>query len=486
MIWGQFIDHDITLTPISRTVDNEMIQCCPANENDHPQCLPILISPRDYFYSKFNRKCLNFVRSARCSSCIFGPRQQTNQQTAFVDASQVYGTAVDDNNNLRSNNNDGKLLMRFHPRSGDVLPASTNPNSDSCSRPNENLLCFRAGDVRLNQNPALTSMHTIWAREHNRIAEQLACYNPKWSDEKLFQETRRIVIAEMQMITWNEFLPAVLGSNYMKRYSLNVAENGCTVYDPQFDPSLLNEFSTAAYRFGHSLIDGIFDLIYSENQKSSISLRDNYFHPFELYNGQLDGLMKGATQQPSQCFDELLVDDVRNHLYQRRGNNSGLDLVAFNILRGRDHGLPGYVSYVEHFFNVKIERFSDLRRFINPNTIEIFKKLYKSVHDVDLYTGGTSEIPVQGGIVGPVFASIIAEQFERLKFGDRFYFEHCNEIGSFTPEQLREIRKTTLARVLCDNTEIKDLQKKVFRIPDHWNSIVSCSRIPSVNLKIFS
>lgn len=77
--------------------------------------------------------------------------------------------------------------------------------------------CFLAGDQRVNENVGVAAVHTLWLREHNRLAEELANLNPQWEDETLYQEARRVVIAEIQHITYNEYLPMVLGQ---VRYSL--------------------------------------------------------------------------------------------------------------------------------------------------------------------------------------------------------------------------------------------------------------------------
>lgn len=94
-----------------------------------------------------------------------------------------------------------------------LLPVSTDPN-DGCNQAEEmakGRYCFESGDTRANENVQLTSMHLIWARQHNYVADELRKINPQWNDERLFQEAKRIVSAQLQQITYNEFLPIVLG-----------------------------------------------------------------------------------------------------------------------------------------------------------------------------------------------------------------------------------------------------------------------------------
>ncbi|GFT01135.1 peroxidase [Trichonephila clavipes] len=484
MAFGQFIDHDITLTPITGMPAGgaQMIQCCPHDNATHPQCYPVLLPQDDPFYSKHDQDCLNFVRSAPCPLCTLGPRQQMDQLTAFVDSSTVYGNQENETESLRSFR-DGKLIVTKVPHTGDLLPQTDDAQKDQCSVPQRNLFCFRAGDARVNQHPALTSLHTIWMRQHNRIAEGLKHVNPHWDDETLFWETRRIIGAQFQMVVFGEYLPVVLGSHYMDFYSLWVLENGFTQYNSKMEPTMINEFSTAAYRYGHSLVDGLFSEIQEHSGHiSGIMLRNYFFFPFELYDGQLDPLMKGMTLQPSQKFDPYLVPDVRNFLYRRRGNATGLDLAAFNIQRGRDHGLQGYTSYIQYCFGVEIKTFEDLDRFVTPERRKRLQDLYQSVHDIDLFTGGTSESHVPDGIVGPTFACIIGIQFYHLKFGDRYYFEHHGETGSFSLEQLSSLKKSTLSKIICENTHIQEMQRYAFRFPSSSNPVSHCNELEDLDL----
>lgn len=115
-------------------------------------------------------------------------------------------------------------------------------------------MCYRAGDHRANSHPQLTTMYTLWLREHNRIAGELAKMNPKWNDEKTFQETRKIIIALIQHITYNEWLPLLIGPDNLKKYNLKSLHNGySTLYDSTIDPSVSNSFATAILPFTDSM-----------------------------------------------------------------------------------------------------------------------------------------------------------------------------------------------------------------------------------------
>ena len=90
-----------------------------------------------------------------------------------------------------------------------------------------------------------------------RITKVLERQNPNWNDEKLYQEARRIVIAQLQHITYNEWLPIILGNKYMEKWNMHPKESGYSEgYDPTVNPTITNVFGTAAFRFGHSLIQG--------------------------------------------------------------------------------------------------------------------------------------------------------------------------------------------------------------------------------------
>lgn len=161
----------------------------------------------------------------------------------------------------------------------------------------------------------------------------------------------------------------------------------------------------------------------------------------------------------NQKVDNFFSTELTNHLFQTPGQKFGLDLVALNIQRGRDHGLPGYVKYRELCGLARPKSIDDLKKvFSNEHVAEVVTQMYRSLDDIDLFVGGTSERHMDGAVVGPTFACIIGEQFRRIKRGDRFWYENADQIGSFTELQLDEIKKSTLARVLCDNSAVDYMQ----------------------------
>ncbi|MEZ6053455.1 MAG: peroxidase family protein [Planctomycetaceae bacterium] len=427
-IWGQFIDHDIDLT-----------------ENADPaEALPIEVSAGDPFFDPFNTgtETIDFNRSISEVDAE-GVRQQINQITAFLDGSVVYGSDQERADELRTF--EGGLLKTSE---GDLLPfneaglANAGGTSDAL---------FLAGDVRANENVALSSMHTIWVREHNRIATELAAQDPTLTDEQLYQQARAIVTGEIQAITYNEYLPALLGFDALSEYQ---------GYDPSVDPSISNIFSTAAYRFGHSLLSPELQRLNSDGSvaaEGNLALQDAFFRPDQLVNNGIDSLLQGAATQIAQELDNQVVDDVRNFLFGPPGAG-GFDLASLNIQRGRDHGLPDYNQARIDLGLAPVQSFSDITS--DPDLAAKLEQLYGDVNNIDVWVGGLAEDHLPGSSMGELFQTVLVDQFERLRDGDRFYYENV-----FTGSQLQEIDNTTLADVIQRNSNVTGLQDNVFFAP---------------------
>lgn len=492
--FGQIIDHDLTFAPITRGPFANEIACCGEPEHDrHPACLPIEVPKDDPFFKFFKRTCMEFTRvqPSLKHGCPLGPRNPANTISSFLDGNYIYGSSQDVANRLRENKG-GRLKttsMYRHIGLKDLLPLNTHDPDHGCERKGrpKNAFCFDAGDERVNEQLPLTVTHTAFMREHNRIADYLYQENPHWDDERLYQESRKILVAELQHIIFNEWLPVVLGRKVMHVYGLDLVESGYYQgYDEKVNPSIRLAFQAAAFRFGHSILPDVIERYNKYHKKiEAIRLSVLLRQPYELYKpGAVDSFLLGLINQEAARMDAEITTEVTNHLFERPGSHFGRDLAAINIQRGRETGLPGYNVFREYCGLNKVKYWSELAGSFDNRTIYRMQKLYKHVDDVDLWSAGIAEYPLPGALLGPVFSCIIAEQFANLRKGDRFWYENY---GQFTPEQLEEIRKVKMARLICENSdEIDTIQLFPFLTADpHTNPRVACNDLPRMDLSKF-
>lgn len=438
--WGQLIDHDLTATLQPRSINGSIPKCCNSQEPLHPSCLPMKVPRDDPFLATLGVRCLEFLRSAPAQrrDCFLSWREQTNQVTSFIDASCVYSSNPRTADTARIQR-DGLLLFGRGP-----------PREDPCLHGGFGHQCIRAGDARAGEQPGLLALHTVFVAEHNRITLELTDLNPHWSDEKLYQETRRIIGAIFQHITYREFLPLVLGREVCRLFDLELQSSGYyDGYDASANPTIANAFSAAAYRFGHSIVQS--SLLRSDASfrflNNNVTLHEESSHGDIGGSGSLHRIIRGMASQRTLKRDEFMSPELTNHLFQSGPFPFGMDLAAINIQRGRDHGLPAYVSWRVPCGLTPIETWSDLENVAGPNSANRIRKAYDSIEDIDLFVGGMSERPVRGGLVGPTFACIIAQQFSNLRKGDRFWYENHGFESSFTPAQLSSLRRVSLSQV---------------------------------------
>ncbi|XP_014215502.1 peroxidase-like [Copidosoma floridanum] len=488
MQWGQFIDHDVTATGQSTAFNGSIPQCClnggvgvQPPEFLHPECLPISVEPRDSRLGKLGVRCMEFVRSGAVprEDCEFGTREQLSQVTSYIDASTVYSSSARQGDTLRVFRGGLMQYGKLQPQRP-FLPKEEE-ESDLCRRGSLSTNCFRAGDIRLSEQPALISLHVVFLRLHNSLAARMAGLNQHWGDEKVFQETRRIVGAIVQHVTYREFLPIVLGHDVMKLFDIELRPRGYyDGYDETVSPNVANEFSAAAFRFGHSLVQPSF-VRFDANHRpipNNVSIHEEFRNPGNLESpGSVDRLLLGLVNQPAQRRDEFISEELTGHLFQTPGFPFGMDLASINVQRGRDHGIPAFADYRLPCGLSPVRDWTDLERVLTPRSAGKLRDLYAAVEDVDLFTAGLAEKPVAGGLVGPTFACIIAQQFRNLRKGDRFWYENPFLENGFTPAQLQQIRKVTLAQVLCSTMHnIDDIQVFVMLAADNFrNQRLSCT-----------
>lgn len=436
--WGQFLDHDIDLTPEGHT-EYEPVGL-PADE-------PLFSSDIPFFRSEVH-----------AGTGILNARQQSNLITSWIDASNVYGSDEERADWLRTHQ-DGKLktslggLLPFNTSDGQYA-SNIDPDAPSMAGEDGTTKLFVAGDVRANEQVGLTSMHTLFVREHNRICDQLKGQGYT-NDEQMYQIARKWVGAYVQSITYREFLPA-LGIRVHKY-------NG---YNPNVQPDISNIFATAAYRLGHTMVTA--EMLLRDDQcqevgPGSLSLVEAFFstEPVRQYN--IDPFLKGLSVQRQMEVDNYIVDELRNFLFAIPGSSVvfGLDLASLNIQRGRDHGLPDYNAVRAGFQLPPVSSFSQINP--DPAVHQALASMYNDVNDIDAWVGLLAEPHLNGKSVGATLDRILVNQFERLRDGDFFYYENDSW---FNPQEKDQIRNTRLSDIIRRNSALIHLEGNVFKVQD--------------------
>jgi peroxidase len=416
-IWGQFLDHDIDLT---------------GTGGASGESVPVSVPQGDPLFDPngTGTQAIPFTRSVfdpTTGTSTANPRQQINQITAWIDGSMVYGSDQATADSLRT----------FQ---GGALRTSAG------NLPPENSAGFVAGDSRANENIELTSLHALFIREHNRLAGEMALANPTWTDERIYQEARALVAAKIQVITFKEFLPALLGSQALESYQ---------GYDPTVNPGIANEFSTAAYRL-HTMVNDDVKFLGNDGRavRNAIELREAFHNPALLKLTGIDSILKYAASSQAQEIDNRIVNGLRNFLFGSPGQG-GLDLASLNIQRGRDHGLADYNAVRQAYGLAAVSNFSQITS--NQQLAQTLGQVYGNVDNIDLWVGIMAEDHAPGSSIGALGQAIISDQFERIRDGDRYWYQNI-----FSGSPLEYLERTTLADVIQRNTTVNNLQSNVF------------------------
>lgn len=536
-IWGQFLDHDVGL-----------------RDETPGEAAPIPFDPKDPLERfRSDEGAIDFTRTPAAPGTGSGtaPRAQINQISAYVDASTVYGLSPTRLDWLREGpvdgdptNNKARLLLPdgFLPRPAARGNAISAPLMDLDGQLRAHPEQARiAGDVRANENMPLTLAQTLFAREHNRIVDALPA---SLGEEQKFQIARKVVGAEIQFITYAEFLPAV--GVRLPRY---------TGYDPSVNPSLSNEFAAVGYRV-HSMVHGIVNPSFRQGEYTAAQIAAFRRQGIGITSGNgvstlnipLTAMLGNPSLLGSVGVAKLSTEFAAGHQYRNeeqfdetlrsvlfKAPRPGLqnpprcgdpviltgcftavqDLAAVDVQRGRDHGMPSYnemrrafgLSPATSFPQITGERteafpddpritasdpiddpqildFVELRKIDgtaidrNDRTAILeqavqgtrrttvaarLKAIYGTVDKVDAFVGMVSEPHLQGSDLGALQSRIWADQFRRLRDGDRFFFGNDPDLA--TIESRYGIGyKRSLADVIRSNS-VARVQDDVFVIP---------------------
>nr|CAH7767536.1 unnamed protein product [Callosobruchus chinensis] len=403
------------------------------------------------------------------SSRVFpvGAQKQITTATSYLDLSVIYGNDKKAADSIRLFKGG---LLKTEMKHGQEFPKSLKHPTveDNCSDmrdPGES--CYDIGDNRSNQNPQLAVIHILFMREHNRIARQLSKLNPEWCDEKVFQEARKINIAQHQHIAFYQYLPIVLGrKNMIHNKIIQDAEGYVDDYDEDIDATAFDEHGTAAFRYYHTQIAGHLKLINdSHNSIGDLRISDYIGRPQIIEKGDNFHMLSiGLALQQSMGVDRYHDEEITKYIF-KEGRKLGENLKVIDINRDREHLLAPYNAYRKVCGMTRAEKFEDFKDVMAPELVKSLSELYTHPDDVDLTIGGSLEEHLPETWAGPTFHCILMKQFYNTRVGDRYWYEHSGQLG-FTLPQLKEIRKSSLAKLMCDNAKITKMQRDSFYIPD--------------------
>jgi peroxidase len=437
-LWGQFLNHTLNLIPSA----------------EPPENFPIEIPLDDPVFPPGSQ--IPFARSAfdlSTGTDPGNPRQQIDSLSSYIDASMVYGADEGRAAALRTIETFGPVaVLDSKLRTGDgpdgaLLPMNTAGLNNQIVGPIPSY--FMAGDERVNTGFGLMSIHTLFVREHNRLASEIASRQSSADQESVYQLARKWVGALIQAITYEEFIPAILGSDAINPYS---------GYNPEVNATVSDEFATFGFRFGHSMLSPNLQVVDNDDRTLETVPHDQALLNISVVQRYGIGpVLKGFASQIMQEVDVSVIEAMRSIQFP---GSPPLDLVAVDLQRARDHGISGYNQCRLCFGLEPFSTFAD----ITPDP-ELQSKLactYVSVDEVDPLIGGLAEPHASGAAFGPLLRAVMIEQFTRLRSGDRFFYEND---PTFTQAEVETIKTTKLSDIIKRNTTITNIQDHVFFLP---------------------
>ncbi|XP_025418034.1 peroxidase-like [Sipha flava] len=486
---GQWLAHDITLMSPDLSGPSD---CCAIQNSDDipPQCQAVItIDPMDQVYLMFDvprRSCLSFRRAMTTTlnfNCSITPQIPINQATAFVDASQLYG-----HNNIKAaslrSNVDGKLKTEMI--NGQRFCVQQKRNSTFCDGRDNVCVCFDHGDVRNNQNLGIIIYGELFLRLHNHIADSLKLINPNWTDEILYEEARKIVIALNQIFVYRDYLPLLFGEDYSENSGLTLSKFKRTVYDESLMPQVSTELSAGSFRVPHNIINTYYSLV-DENNKVLNVLKLHEFMMFPdiiVENKNLEYILRGMSLNSSRYPVASYNLGISNFMFHNMIKNiADSDLLATDIQRGRDVGIPPYIKVRELCGFSVITSFDDLLKILSPTAIGLLKLYYEDVASIDLIVGSLLEPIIPGAWFGETTRCILADGFYRIRYGDRFFCDVQDQPGSFTDEQFEVLWNLNLTQIFCAMSKIDQLPSNFFM--SYGNSeMIDCEEL-SLDLQLW-
>jgi len=437
-LWGQFLNHDLNLIPAADPLERFPIEV-PADDTAFPPGSVIPLSRSAYDVSTGTSRR--------------NPRQQINGFNSYIDGSSVYGPDEGRMAALRTIQNFGPVavfgstLRVSAGLDGPFMPLNTAGLNNQIVGPSPAF--FLAGDERANTGVGLMAIHTLLVREHNRLAAHIAGERPAASFEEVYQLARKWVGAILQAITYEEFIPAVLGPAAVGPYA---------GYDPDADATMSAEFATFGFRFGHSMLSPDLLVVGNDDQVlESVRHGNALLNIGVIQRHGVGPILKGFASQVMQEVDVSVIEDMRSIRFP---GSPPLDLVAVDLQRARDHGIPGYNQCRRSFGLKPFRTFAEVTP--DPVVREKLASTYSSVDDIDPLIGGLAEPHTTDSTFGPLLRAVMIEQFTRMRAGDRLWYQND---PAFTTAEVDAIQRTRLSDLIKRNTPISNIQDDAFHRP---------------------
>ena len=364
---------------------------------------------------------------------IDGTREQVNVVTSIFDGSTVYGSDQATTDKLRTHDGTGQLRT-----------------SESGGLPLENGFPI-AGDVRVAENPNLQSVHELFMLEHNRLAGEIAAecaaQNLSCSGDAIFNGARQLVAATQEKIFYQELLPVFLGTDDLESLLPNPA-----VLDHV--SGALNEYTAAAGRVGHTMMTETILVQSPDGDAKEVPLADCFFNMGCLGGATLEEQLYGMTLQETESLDSVVTDGLRNAMLPSPNATFLIDLYATNLGRGRDHGLPDYMTLREllGFESVSIEE------LLPQYVLDAFPDYLTT--GIDAVVGMFAEFRLPTQYMGETASAIWAAQFLGLQNEHSWY-----DPGYGLQDYLDNVSMISL---MTDNTDLvrSQLPENVFVVAE--------------------
>ncbi|XP_049866581.1 peroxidase-like [Pectinophora gossypiella] len=459
--------------------------CLPRGKKDR-MCTPNIVPNDDPVHRFSDIRCLNMTRpiSFQSAGCVRNDTtpERLDTATPLLDLSTIYGKDLD------TLNKKGRLfrggLLKYEEVDGRIWPPRVKSNKNLCfgnQIPSETR-CHSTPDDSTNSLVGINLVAIWFWRQHNFIATELGEINPCWDDDRLFNTARDINIAMALQIYYYELLSTLMGKENLIRDGLISTKPGFRdMYNENVVPQLSLEYPFVM-RWVHTIQEGtakMYDTngIYMKKiPVTNLTLRTGYL----AVDNNIDYLTQGSFRQPTAKFDYIVDPEVSESglvNFQR-----AFDVTTNDLAKCRYFGFQPYVRYRERCFGGAYRKFEDLADAIDQERIERLKDVYEHIEDIDLLAGIWLEKPLKDGYVPPTFYCLVVDNLLHNMVSDRHWYERPNRPNAFTLQQLLEVRKVTMAHILCNvGDAVTRIQQNAFKRPSPENMIGSCQELSEID-----